>query len=134
MVPPVDERNIVIAVRRFRRIREIVSVLIQQVDVLETMSPLDFLSFRDALYPASGFQSMQFRLLENKLGLTPARRLMYGARPYCSYLSSEDAESVGAAEAEPSLLSLVEAWLGEDAPSPLLRVAVCSQLLSCVLC
>ena len=87
----------------------------RQIDVLETMSPLDFLSFRDALYPASGFQSTQFRLLENKLGLTPARRLAYGSRPYCSYLSGGDAETVAAAEAEPSLLVLVQSWLGKSA-------------------
>jgi len=90
----------VIAVRRFRRIpRNSVRVNSAGVTFLETMSPLDFLSFRDALYPASRLSiGCSSAVLENKLGLTPARRLMYGARPYCSYLSSEDAESVGAAE------------------------------------
>jgi tryptophan 2,3-dioxygenase len=39
-------------------------VLVQQVDVLETMTPQDFLQFRQALAPASGFQSVQFRELE----------------------------------------------------------------------
>jgi tryptophan 2,3-dioxygenase len=37
--------------------------------ILETMTPLDFMDFRDYLSPASGFQSLQFRLLENKLGV-----------------------------------------------------------------
>ena len=37
--------------------------------ILETMAPLDFMDFRDYLSSASGFQSLQFRLLENKLGL-----------------------------------------------------------------
>lgn len=109
--PPVDERNIALAVRRLQRVREIFSVLLQQINVLETMSALDFLSFRDALFPASGFQSTQFRLLENKLGLTPDRRLKYGSRPYCSYLSGGDAETVTASESQPSLLSLVQSWL-----------------------
>ena len=40
-----------------------------QVLILETMAPLDFMDFRDYLSSASGFQSLQFRLLENKLGL-----------------------------------------------------------------
>ena len=40
-----------------------------QVLILETMTPLDFMDFRDYLSSASGFQSLQFRLLENKLGL-----------------------------------------------------------------
>ena len=39
-------------------------VLVQQVDVLETMTPQDFLEFRQRLAPASGFQSVQFRELE----------------------------------------------------------------------
>ncbi len=82
-----------------------------QINIIETMSPLDFLSFRDVLYPASGFQSSQFRQLENKLGLTPARRVIYGNRPYCSYLDSGDTASVMAAEGEDSLLSLVQSWL-----------------------
>ena len=38
--------------------------------ILETMTPLDFMDFRNYLSPASGFQSLQFRLLENKLGIT----------------------------------------------------------------
>jgi tryptophan 2,3-dioxygenase len=46
------------------RMHVIERVLVQQVDVLETMTPQDFLSFRQALAPASGFQSVQFRELE----------------------------------------------------------------------
>ena len=47
----------------------IVQLLREQVMILETMTPLDFLEFREYLTPSSGFQSLQFRLLENKLGL-----------------------------------------------------------------
>ena len=46
------------------RMHVIERVLIQQVDVLETMTPQDFLEFRQRLAPASGFQSVQFRELE----------------------------------------------------------------------
>ena len=46
-----------------------------QVLILETMTPLDFMDFRDYLSSASGFQSLQFRLLENKLGLKVGLRL-----------------------------------------------------------
>ena len=56
------------AQRLFRRCIEIERVLIQQLTVLETMTPNDFLKFRDHLMPASGFQSVQFRLLEKKCG------------------------------------------------------------------
>jgi tryptophan 2,3-dioxygenase len=47
-----------------QRMHVIERVLVQQVDVLETMTPQDFLQFRQALAPASGFQSVQFRELE----------------------------------------------------------------------
>ncbi len=47
-----------------RRVHVIERVLIEQVDVLETMTPQDFLAFRQHLSPASGFQSVQFRELE----------------------------------------------------------------------
>lgn len=46
------------------RMHVIEKVLVQQIDVLETMTPQDFLTFRQLLSPASGFQSVQFRELE----------------------------------------------------------------------
>jgi tryptophan 2,3-dioxygenase len=49
---------------RLRRAHSIERVLIEQVDVLETMTPQDFLAFRASLAPASGFQSVQFREIE----------------------------------------------------------------------
>jgi tryptophan 2,3-dioxygenase len=52
-----------------RRAHVIERLLISQVDVLETMTPQDFLAFRAALAPASGFQSVQFRELEFLSGL-----------------------------------------------------------------
>ncbi len=51
------------------RVHVIERVLVQQVDVLETMTPQDFLEFRQRLAPASGFQSVQFRELEFLSGL-----------------------------------------------------------------
>ena len=55
------------------RVREIVKVLVHQMDILETLTPLEFLSFRDRLETASGFQSAQFRELEFALGHKQAR-------------------------------------------------------------
>jgi tryptophan 2,3-dioxygenase len=48
----------------FRRVNEILKILYQQIHILESMSPIDFLDFRDKLQPASGFQSLQFREIE----------------------------------------------------------------------
>jgi len=52
-----------------KRVVTILKVLVQQIDIMETMTPMDFLDFRDMLRPASGFQSYQFKVLEAKLGL-----------------------------------------------------------------
>jgi len=52
------------AVRGLKRVVEIEKLLIHQIHILETMTPISFLGFRDQLNPASGFQSMQFREIE----------------------------------------------------------------------
>jgi tryptophan 2,3-dioxygenase len=76
------------------RVVAILRLLVSQFDVLETLTPLDFMTFRDFLYPASGFQSVQFRLLENKLGMDPARRVQYQNAAYHSMLTKDHAEQV----------------------------------------
>ncbi len=58
-----------------RRIVEIMKVLVNQIHILETMTPQDFLGFRDNLNPASGFQSSQFREVEFAAGLREERML-----------------------------------------------------------
>ena len=85
--PVVDDRGIGKAVHGLKRIVEIQKLLIGQLDVLETMTPLDFLDFRDLLVPASGFQSVQFRLIETRLGLKREARLNFEARPYDARLA-----------------------------------------------
>lgn len=65
----------VAATRTLARVVEIEKVLVAQIHVLETMTPIDFLGFRDALNPASGFQSMQFREIETASGLKDERVL-----------------------------------------------------------
>jgi tryptophan 2,3-dioxygenase len=58
-----------------RRVLAILKVMVAQMDVLETMTPLEFMSFRSRLDSASGFQSVQFRELESVLGLKDAAAL-----------------------------------------------------------
>jgi len=53
-----------LARHRFRRVHAIERVLVEQIQILETMTPQDFLQFREQLAPASGFQSVQFREIE----------------------------------------------------------------------
>ena len=57
------------AARAIHRVVEIEKVLVDQIHILETMSPISFLGFRDELNPASGFQSMQFREIEFSSGV-----------------------------------------------------------------
>lgn len=60
-----------------RRIREIVKIAVSQLDVLETLTPPQYVSFRDRLDNASGFQSAQFRELEAVFGRRDERVLEY---------------------------------------------------------
>jgi tryptophan 2,3-dioxygenase len=64
------------AIRLLQRVLAIESLLIDQIHLLETMTPRDFLSFRAALNPASGFQSVQFREVEFLSGLKAGGEVM----------------------------------------------------------
>ena len=107
----VDERNIGVAVLRCNRIIEIQKLLIDQVRILETITPLDFLEFRNLLTPASGFQSIQFRKIEIKLGLQPDKRLKYGNQEYYNSYAADDRNELRHLEKELSLFHAVEKWL-----------------------
>jgi tryptophan 2,3-dioxygenase len=96
-------------VHRLNRMAVILRVLVHQIDVMETMTPMDFLDFRDLLRPASGFQSWQFKLLEAKLGLKFEHR--HGQEYYTAQLRSEHITRIKEAEAEPSLLQRLNVWL-----------------------
>ena len=106
----VDERSIGIALARLDRVTEIQKLLVDQLRVLETMTPLDFLDFRDLLVPASGFQSLQFRLIETKLGLRGEHRAVPD-KAVAGALGAAQAASLRAAEEDTSLFALVERWL-----------------------
>lgn len=110
-VKNVHESSLSTVVRRLERILSILRLSIGNIDVLETMTPLDFLDFRDALYPASGFQSVQFRLIETKLGLREPDRLGYNQTPYHSHLPKDHQKSVLDSQDNSSLFDLVERWL-----------------------
>jgi len=103
-------------VHRLHRMATILRVLIHQIDILETMTPMDFLDFRDMLKPASGFQSWQFKLLEAKLGLKFEYR--HGKEYYTSQLRTEHIDLIKKAETEQSFLQLVNTWLERMPFSP----------------
>jgi tryptophan 2,3-dioxygenase len=107
----IDEKSIGVAVSRLGRITEIQKLLIEQLRVLETMTPLDFLEFRDFLIPASGFQSFQFRLIENKLGLSDEKRIQYNNVDYLNTLEEPHRKLIMETVQNPSLFELVQKWL-----------------------
>jgi tryptophan 2,3-dioxygenase len=100
-------------VQKLKRIGKILELINQQVSVLETMTALDFLEFRNVLLPASGFQSKQFRLIEARLGLKMEQRYK---KEYYKYtrrgsLSEDDLGEVDRAENESTLKELIIHWL-----------------------
>jgi len=96
---------------RLKRVNEIWRLLIEQIRVLESMTPLEFLEFRNALYPASGFQSKQFRLIENKLGLNSKDRKLHSGCPYHQFLKEEEQTQVLESETQKTLKKSIEKWL-----------------------
>src|SRR5262245_46606203 len=78
-----DHREPHRAQHTLKRILTILKVMVAQLDILETMTPLEFLTFRERLEAASGFQSDQFRQIEFLLGVksqTAIRRFPDGSR------------------------------------------------------
>lgn len=102
-----------VVVHRLKRIVEIWKLLNHQVDVLETMTPLDFLDFRSALEGASGFQSTQFRQIEAGLGLRMEHRFRpdYYKHTEMGGFKEADYNLIVEAEKTTTLLQLVEQWL-----------------------
>ena len=101
------------ALHTLKRMLTILKTVVAQIDVLETMTPRQFMTFRDRLEAASGFQSAQFRELEALLGRRDPRALdEYAA-------DSDDHARIAAAMARPSLFdSFVRYLAGQGYPAP----------------
>ncbi|XP_075676252.1 tryptophan 2,3-dioxygenase vermilion isoform X1 [Dermatophagoides pteronyssinus] len=116
-----DEANLLKITSRLNRVVLILKLLVDQVTILETMTPLDFMEFRGFLSPASGFQSVQFRLLENKLGIRNDLRTNYGKNYYLKIFEDPNViDIIKKSEDEHSLCELLQIWLeqtpGLDSP------------------
>lgn len=98
---------------RLKRVTKILELLNQQVTVLDTMTPLDFLEFRNLLTPASGFQSKQFRLIEATLGLKMEKRHQhdYYKRTNEGGFAQTDFNEINSVETSSTILQLVNQWL-----------------------
>jgi tryptophan 2,3-dioxygenase len=107
----VCEKDLSKVVARLERITKIQGLLVDQLGVMETMTPMDFLEFRDLLVPASGFQSVQFREVEVLMGLRTHERKEVDRDYFLGRLNEEDKKRILEIEKSPSLLELTEAWL-----------------------
>lgn len=107
----VNEQNMGVTVGRLSRVGDILELMIQQIGVLETMTPLDFLDFRNYLFPASGFQSFQFREMELLLGLKENNRHTYHNMDYKEVFNDEKKNVLKDLEESMSLFELVNEWL-----------------------
>lgn len=96
-------------VHRLERIVGIWRLLVYHIDVLETMTPLDFLDFRSHIVPASGFQSYQFRVIEARMGLRFNDR--HAGDFYKGKFAPNEVEEIRDAEESTSLLQGVNEWL-----------------------
>ena len=93
------------------RIKTIQRVLIEQIEVIETITPLDFLEFRDLLVPASGFQSIMFKRIEIMMGIRMEDRIPTDCAFFKTRLSFSDQKRLVDVEERKSILELVDEWL-----------------------
>lgn len=119
-LPRVDEDTIPVAVHHFRRVSAILRLAVHQFEVMETLTPQDFLAFRDKLVPSSGFQSFQMREIEILLGLDRRQRIQYGnvdPLDHIRHLATTSPAGamawgrIEAVRAEESILAVLERWL-----------------------
>jgi tryptophan 2,3-dioxygenase len=95
------------AIATLKRMRTVMKTLVGQVDILETMTPMSFNSFRDRLDTASGLQSVQFRELEFVLG-SKRTRVLEALAP-----GSEDRKRLEQRLTEPTLIDAFYRFLGQ---------------------
>jgi tryptophan 2,3-dioxygenase len=118
--PRVAEETVPYVVHHLRRISTVLQIAVQHWKVVETLTPQDFLAFRDKLTPASGFQSFQLREIEIVMGLEEAERIAYGRVTPLQHISELGKasptgrmawERIEAARIEESFLAALNDWL-----------------------
>tara|TARA_Y100000385_G_C13102480_1_gene645430 strand:- start:733 stop:1833 length:1101 start_codon:yes stop_codon:yes gene_type:complete len=114
-----DESNLGNAIARLNRVERVLQLLIDQIGVMETMTPLDFLDFREYLFPASGFQSVQFRMVESLLGLPEVNRMTYHNTKYSSVFPEDQQKMLTQIYENGTLFDWVNKWLER---TPFLRL------------
>ena len=99
------------AFNRLIRVNRIFETMNSHFRIMETMTPMDFLEFRNLLAPASGFQSIQFKKLEAKLGLQRQWRQHLDKNVFFKGLKQEDQNEILETEKNGGLLQYLDSWL-----------------------
>lgn len=109
--PTIAERQMEHILADIDRINKIMTVIEEQMPVLETMEAQTFVNFREYFGTASGFQSWQFRLIETRLGLRRDERIPVFHGHFDENLKEESRRRIKDAESIPSLFDLIDSWL-----------------------
>lgn len=107
----VEDKELALVVSKLERVVKIQGPFEDYIKILESMTPMDFLEFRDLLVPASGFQSVQFRQIEIILGLPTHKRFSVDRHYFLGRLNAKDKKFLLKVEGQKSLLQHVEDWL-----------------------
>jgi tryptophan 2,3-dioxygenase len=106
--PYVPEADMSLCLSRIIRVNKIMAHLAEQFTLIETMTPGEFMEFRAFLNPASGFQSVQWRILERTLGLPEQKRVL---RHYTEPFTPEQLKQLDDASSRTTLFAAVQRWL-----------------------
>lgn len=109
--PIVEDKKMGRVLHLLSRIRKILRVLVQQIDIIESITPHDFLEFRDLLIPASGFQSTRFKQIEIKLGIKREHRIAADCEFFKSRLRKDDLQELDELETHQTIHQLTDRWL-----------------------
>ena len=97
--PRVPEETIPHVVHHLRRVNRVLELAVEHFKVMETLTPQDFLGFREKITPASGFQSSQMREMEILLGIKSNQRVRYGKVDPIEHLEKLSKDSTAGEEA-----------------------------------
>lgn len=107
----ISESEVSQCVQKLERIIKIQKILLPHFDILETMTPMDFLDFRDLLIPASGFQSMQFREIEIKMGIAASKGHVLNKKFFLGRFNEQEKFKLEKLSQGPNLFTRLQAWL-----------------------
>lgn len=144
LLPAMERDDLLTSIRTMDRVCEILRLVIQQIDILETMTPVSFNQFRSRLNPASGFQSFQFRELELQSGMDPKEyQSLFALSPEWKYLLDDSKPRLTLREAffrllerkklltdrSPEAITKALAVIYSDAPEHLQIQDLCERLI-----